>query len=111
MGEIEERTERENGVGRRMFLWGATAGVASAVVSGVVGPAAMAWSKWTGAVAVEDLTAIRAGIEKRHEEAVARLQTWIRQPSIAAENRGLNEGCELRVQASRKAKRERTFRF
>jgi acetylornithine deacetylase/succinyl-diaminopimelate desuccinylase-like protein len=29
---------------------------------------------------------------------VARLQTWIRQPSIAAENRGTNEGCELMMQ-------------
>src|SRR5881227_751435 len=27
--------------------------------------------------------------------SVARLQEWIRQPSIAAENRGVNEGCEL----------------
>ena len=35
LGEIEERTERESGVGRRTFLWGATAGVASAVASGV----------------------------------------------------------------------------
>ena len=26
---------------------------------------------------------------------MARLQEWIRQPSIAAENRGVNEGCEL----------------
>src|SRR5215469_4428384 len=95
LGETEERTERESQVGRRRFLWGAAAGVASAVASGGVGRAAMAWSKWTGAADVEDLTAIRAEIEKRHDEAVARLQTWIRQPSIAAENRGINEGCEL----------------
>ena len=97
LGETEERTERESQVGRRTFLWGAAAGVASAVASGGVGPAA-SWSKWTGAADVEDLTAIRAEIEKRHEEAVARLQTWIRQPSIAAENRGINEGCELMMQ-------------
>ena len=45
LGEIEERTDRESGVGRRTFLWGATVGVASAVASGVAGPAAMAWSK------------------------------------------------------------------
>ena len=98
LGKTEERTERESRVGRRRFLWGGAAGVASAVASGGVGPAAMAWSKWTGAADVEDLTAIRAEIEKRHEEAVARLQTWIRQPSIAAENRGINEGCELMMQ-------------
>ena len=36
-----------------------------------------------------------AEADKRHGEAVARLQRWIRQPSIAAENRGMREGCEL----------------
>jgi acetylornithine deacetylase/succinyl-diaminopimelate desuccinylase-like protein len=34
-------------------------------------------------------------IEKHHDEAVAQLQEWIKQPSIAAEKRGLDEGCEL----------------
>ena len=34
-------------------------------------------------------------IEKRHGEALARLQAWIRQPSIAAENRGMTEGRDL----------------
>ena len=43
----------------------------------------------------DDLAPIFAEIEKRHDEAVSRLQQWIRQPSIAAENRGVNEGCEL----------------
>ena len=38
-----------------------------------------------------------AQVEKRHDEAVKRLQEWIRQPSIAAENRGMNEGCELMI--------------
>ncbi|HYY68519.1 MAG TPA: M20/M25/M40 family metallo-hydrolase, partial [Terriglobales bacterium] len=45
-----------------------------------------------------DLDAIYREIEKRHDEAVQRLQHWIRQPSIAAENRGMNEGCDLTVQ-------------
>src|SRR3989475_9171344 len=43
----------------------------------------------------DDLAPIFTEIEKRHDEAVSRLQEWIRQPSIAAENRGVNEGCEL----------------
>src|SRR5438132_8549121 len=43
----------------------------------------------------DDLAPIFSEIEKRHDEAVARLQECIRQPSIAAENRGVNEGCEL----------------
>ena len=43
----------------------------------------------------QDISAINAEITKRHDESVQRLQQWIRQPSIAAENRGVNEGCEL----------------
>src|SRR5207245_1378720 len=50
-----------------------------------------------------DLAPIFAQIEKRHAEAVARLQQWIRQPSIAAEHRGVNEGCDLTMQLLRDA--------
>jgi len=50
-----------------------------------------------------DLRPIMAQVERRHDEAVQRLQTWIRQPSIAAENRGMNEGCELTMQMLRDA--------
>jgi acetylornithine deacetylase/succinyl-diaminopimelate desuccinylase-like protein len=46
---------------------------------------------------------IWAEIEKRHDESIQRLQQWIRQPSIAAENRGVNEGCELTMQMLRDA--------
>src|SRR5438046_4568094 len=42
-----------------------------------------------------DLASIYAQIGRRHDEAVQRLQEWIRQPSIAAENRGMTEGCDL----------------
>ena len=45
-----------------------------------------------------DLQPIWAQIEKRHDEAVQRLQQWIKQPSIAAENRGMTEGCGLTMQ-------------
>jgi acetylornithine deacetylase/succinyl-diaminopimelate desuccinylase-like protein len=52
----------------------------------------------------EDATAgIQAEIEKRHTEGVQRLQEWIRQPSIAAENRGMAEGCELLMRHCREA--------
>ncbi len=37
--------------------------------------------------------AIQAEILKRHAEGVERLQQWVRQPPIAAENRGMEEGC------------------
>src|SRR6266850_700831 len=47
--------------------------------------------------------AIRAEIARRHDEGVRRLQDWIRQPSIAAENRGMTEGCELMMRLAREA--------
>jgi acetylornithine deacetylase/succinyl-diaminopimelate desuccinylase-like protein len=50
-----------------------------------------------------DLAPVFAQIEKRHDEAVQRLQEWIRQPSIAAENRGVHEGCELTMRMLREA--------
>src|SRR5216117_4086390 len=50
-----------------------------------------------------ELAPIYAQIERRHDEAVQRLQEWIRQPSIAAENRGMNEGCELTMRMLRDA--------
>ena len=39
-------------------------------------------------------SAIYKEIDKRHDESVARLQDWLRQGSIAAENVGMQEGCE-----------------
>src|SRR5437763_16477244 len=58
--------------------------------------AALAWpSAPTATRRADDLAPIFTEIDKHHDEAVARLQEWIRQPSIAAENRGVNEGCEL----------------
>lgn len=64
--------------------------------------AALAMPRWAQAHPGE-FDAIRAEIEKRHDESVNRLQNWIRQPSIAAENRGMNEGCELMMQMLREA--------
>src|SRR5205814_8108216 len=40
---------------------------------------------------------------KRDEEAVKRLQEWIHQPSIAAENKGMDEGCELTMRLLKEA--------
>src|SRR5712692_8368263 len=50
--------------------------------------AALALPRWTRAAA-SDLDPIFAEIDKRHDESLRRLQTWIHQPSIAAENRGM----------------------
>ncbi len=51
----------------------------------------------------DDLKPVWNGIEKRHDESVQRLQEWIKQPSIAAENRGMTEGCELTMRMLRDA--------
>jgi len=50
-----------------------------------------------------NLAPIFAQIERQHDANVQRLQTWMHQPSIAAENRGMNEGCELTMQMLRDA--------
>ncbi|MCI3131036.1 M20/M25/M40 family metallo-hydrolase [Phenylobacterium aquaticum] len=73
-------------MGRRGLLQGAAAGSAMMALGGA------AWAKGP------DLKPFKAEIEKRHDEAVARLQNWIRQPSIAAENRGMEEGCKLTME-------------
>ncbi len=74
---------------RRTFLQGAVAGAAT-----------LAWparAAEAAAAASPDVKPVLAQVEKRHDEAVKRLQEWIRQPSIAAENRGMDEGCELMI--------------
>src|SRR5213080_693431 len=50
-----------------------------------------------------DLATIKAEIAKRHEEAVKRLQDWIGQVSIAAENHGYPEGAEYMAKLARDA--------
>jgi acetylornithine deacetylase/succinyl-diaminopimelate desuccinylase-like protein len=53
--------------------------------------------------AADDLAPVFQEIARRHDESVKRLQTWIRQPSIAAENRGVAEGCQLTMELLRDA--------
>lgn len=54
--------------------------------------ALMAFGVGTLSVAAEnDLAPIKAEIAKRHDEAVKRLQDWIHQVSIAAQDRGYPE--------------------
>src|SRR6201997_1761652 len=54
-------------------------------------------------MADDDLAGIKSEIAKRHDEAVKRLQDWIGQVSIAAEDRGYPEGAENMAQLSRDA--------
>ena len=63
---------------RRRFLKGAGAGAL-----------ALSWSSRSWPAEQAQPETIHAEIEKRHDEAVQRLQRWIRQPSIAAENRAI----------------------
>jgi acetylornithine deacetylase/succinyl-diaminopimelate desuccinylase-like protein len=76
---------------RRTFIKGAA-----------VGAAALTWNprSWS---AQSDFDSVQKEIAKRHDEAVKRLQQWIHQPSIAAENRGVSEGCDLMIQLLRDA--------
>jgi acetylornithine deacetylase/succinyl-diaminopimelate desuccinylase-like protein len=50
-----------------------------------------------------DLNAISAEIARQHDQSVKRLQDWIHQPSIAAENRGMTEGCQMMMDLVRDA--------
>lgn len=90
-GISQEADIHPTAIDRRSFLLGAAAGAAT-----------LAFPRMAAAYQ-DDLNAIRAQIEKQHAETVYRLQTWIRQPSIAAENRGMNEGCDLTMQMLRDA--------
>jgi len=90
-------TENEAVPGRRLFLQNAVAGAAALALPNWAHAAA------APAVPADEMDGIRAQIEKRHDESVQRLQHWIQQPSIAAENRGMTEGCDLTMQMLRDA--------
>ncbi|MBA2271736.1 MAG: M20/M25/M40 family metallo-hydrolase [Chthoniobacterales bacterium] len=53
--------------------------------------------------AKNDLAAIKTEVTKRHDEAVKRLADWVKQVSIAAEDRGFPEGAEHMAQLAREA--------
>jgi acetylornithine deacetylase/succinyl-diaminopimelate desuccinylase-like protein len=78
-------------VDRREFLHGAAAAAAALTLPSVM------------RAQQSDLAPIFREIDRRHDEAVQRLQQWIRQPSIAAENRGMSEGCDLTMSMLRDA--------
>jgi acetylornithine deacetylase/succinyl-diaminopimelate desuccinylase-like protein len=71
---------------RRELLQGAAAGAAT-----------LAWPTRVLAASAADWEPVLAEVDKRHDEAVKRLQDWIRLPSIAAENRSMPEGCDLMI--------------
>lgn len=75
---------------RRDFLQ--TAAMAAAAASGA-----------KAAISDDDRKKVYQQIDKQFDESVARLQGWIRQPSIAAENRGMTEGCDMMMRLAREA--------
>ena len=76
---------------RRTFLQGALAGAATLAI-----PHRLDADQ-------SELSPIFTQIEKQHDQAVQRLQEWIKQPSIAAENRGVTDGCDLTMRFLREA--------
>ncbi|GMU68590.1 MAG: hypothetical protein AMXMBFR37_09230 [Steroidobacteraceae bacterium] len=55
------------------------------------------------ALAAARLDDIHAQIAKDHDASLARLQDWIRQITIAAENRGIEDGCRYMMQLASEA--------
>ncbi|HKW78009.1 MAG TPA: M20/M25/M40 family metallo-hydrolase, partial [Candidatus Limnocylindria bacterium] len=51
----------------------------------------------------DDLRPIRAEIEKRHDESIKRLQHWVKNPSIAAEDRAMDAGADLMMRMAKEA--------
>src|SRR5439155_6005229 len=91
MEEISEMVYPSSTMNRRKFLLStASAGVASVM------------SKKLGAQDPE-IAPITVEIRTRHNEAVQRLQQWIRQPASAPQNRGVNEGCDLTMRMLRES--------
>ena len=81
---------------RRAVLKSALAGAASAALP---------------SFGAEDLAPVYDEIRKRHDEAVQRIQHWIRQPTIAAENVGSEEGLRLMIELLRDAGFQRADRI
>src|SRR6476646_1558649 len=63
----------------------------------------VAFATVVSARAAEDLGPIKQEIAKRHDEAVKRLQDWIKLPSIAAENLNSAEGAEYMAKLAKDA--------
>lgn len=51
----------------------------------------------------DELAPIQNEIARRHDESIQRLQDWIRHPAIAAENRAMDEGCDLMMRLAKDA--------
>lgn len=77
---------------RGLLMMAAAAGVSLAMPRLLLAAAARSDSRFGG-----DLAAVKAAIDTQRPEAIKRLQNWIALPSIAAENRNMQEGCQLLI--------------
>src|SRR5262244_179681 len=84
---MSSSAENTRTLNRRAFLAGAAASLVP--------------TTGTATTQTPDLKPVLAEIEKRHDESVRRIQDWIKQPTIAAENKGINEGRDLMTQLLR----------
>src|SRR5256886_257010 len=69
----------------------------------VIASTVLAFASLYCAATPDDLADIKTEITKRHDEAVKRLQDWIGQVSIAAENRGYPEVAQYMAKLARDA--------
>jgi acetylornithine deacetylase/succinyl-diaminopimelate desuccinylase-like protein len=76
---------------RRLMLQGAVAGA-------VLMSQGAAWAK-----PADDIKAIRKAVEAGHEASIRRIRDWIANPSIAAENRKMQEGAAYMAQLAKDA--------
>jgi acetylornithine deacetylase/succinyl-diaminopimelate desuccinylase-like protein len=83
---------------RGLLLMAAAAGASLAVPRFTLAAGDKGNAKFGG-----DLSAVRAVIEKQRPEAVKRLQNWIALPSIAAENRNMQPGCQMLIDLLKEA--------
>ena len=63
----------------------------------------MAVTRVADALLTGELAPVRAELERRHDESITRFQDWVRHPSIAAEDRDMDQGCDLMIRMAREA--------
>ena len=63
----------------------------------------MATTRTNPSLLTGELASIQSEIEKRHDESIQRFQNWVRNPAIAAEDRGMDAGCDLMIKMAKDA--------
>ena len=69
-------------------------------IAAIAAVAVFGWNR-EARTAPDDLAEIKTQIATQHDESVKRLQDWIHQVSIAAEDRGYPEGADYMIKLLR----------